>query len=225
MRLTITIILLLLASSPVLAQQDSASHKLLGVGFGASLAKTDLSEGYEKPSQTFNLFLQFDKKQKKLTGAIHLNIGKIVSENPEGKFIDRSEFDINSFALTNFQSLHFEAIYHIVRKENWSISLAQGFGFMRFNVYDQENNPLVDQLDSRAPGESYTGFSVMLPTSISAHYLFENNFGLKARLGLMNTLNDYLDNVSTFGNPENNDNILSIQLALIKRFSSIKLFN
>jgi hypothetical protein len=96
---------------------------------------------------------------------------------------------------------------------------------MRFNVYDRLNNPLIDQLDSRAAGESYTGFSVMLPTSISAHYLFENNFGIKARFGLMNTQNDYLDNISTFGNADNNDNILSIQLALIKRFSSIELFD
>lgn len=225
MRIILTIILVSLFTVQLFAQQDSTAYKLIGLGFGASLAKTDLSDGYEKPSQTFNLFLQFDKNEKKLTGAIHLNIGQIVSENPEGKFIDRSEFNINSFALTNFQSLHFEAIYHIIHKENWAISLAQGFGFVRFNVYDRDNNPLIDQLNSRAAGESYTGFSVMLPTSISAHYLFENNFGIKARFGLMNTQNDYLDNISTFGNADNNDNILSIQLALIKRFSSIELFD
>ncbi len=72
--------------------------------------------------------------------------------------------------------------------------------------------------NSRAPGESAPNLTVILPTNIGAYYFLENDFGFHFKIGIMNTLTDYLDNISTFGNPDNNDNIANLQLSLLKRF-------
>ncbi len=219
--LRITILLFFGICQSNFAQTDSTVYKFIGLGFGTNLTKTDLSETFSKPSLAFNAFLQFDRP-KRLSSAVHLTVGQLISESRNVKFVDQSEFKINDFAQTNYQSVHFEAVFSIIKKSNWSISLAQGFGFMRFNVYDKNNNPLIDQLNSRAFTEDYTGFAVMLPTSAKAHYVFKNNFGLSANLGLLNVLTDYLDNISTFGNAENNDNVLVMQLSLFKRFNTLR---
>lgn len=208
-------ILFFLCIGTAYAQTDSASHKLIGLGMGLNLTKTDLSESFQKPTSSFLAYLQFAEK-KKLNSAIYLSFGQSISENSQVKLLDQSEFHINSFALANFQSLHYELIYNFFNKWGLTISLAQGFGFMRFQVYDENDLLLLNKLNSRAADESYTGFSILLPTSLSFDYHFKNDFGLKARIGLQNTLTDYLDNISNFGNPNNNDNILSFQVSAYK---------
>jgi len=205
----------------VKAQNDSASHKLIGLGFNMNLARTDLSESFKKPSPGFHLFLAF-KNKKRLSSTVHLNVGQIVSESSAVKFIDRSDFKINDFALTNYQSLHFQLIFHIIKKPKWHLSVHQGFGFMRYRVFNEEGASLIDLPNTRATDEDYTGLSVILPSGISGSYNIKSNFGIQASLLLLNTQNDYLDNISTFGNADNNDNILSFQVAFFWEFKSLK---
>ncbi|MFQ3213271.1 MAG: hypothetical protein ACI9C9_000798, partial [Marivirga sp.] len=128
-----------------------------------------------------------------------------------------SEFQINSFSLTTYQSAHFEGIYNLLNKHGFKISVSQGFGFMRYSVYDQNDTLLINVLNSRAQGETYSGFSILLPTSISFSYLLKNDYGIQGRLSIQNTLTDYLDNISIFGDESNNDNIISFQITAFKR--------
>lgn len=198
--------------------QDSTFSRFAGISFGSSIPKTDLEPTYKKPGVQLSAFMQFTPNRW-LNVGLWLSTGEVQSENREVRFLDQSEFQINDFARTNFQSLHVEPSFHILKKQNYSIYLSQGFGFMRFTVYDRNNNNLANQLDSRSQGEDYSNFTVLLPTTFNAYYFLPNDFGVHLRTGFLNPQTDYLDNISNFGNPENNDNLFILQLSIIKRFT------
>lgn len=198
--------------------QDSTFSRFAGISFGSSIPKTDLEPTYKKPGVQLSAFMQFTPNRW-LNVGLWLSTGEVQSENREVRFLDQSEFQINDFARTNFQSLHVESSFHILKKQNYSIYLSQGFGFMRFTVYDRNNNNLANQLDSRSQGEDYSNFTVLLPTTFNAYYFLPNDFGVHLRTGFLNPQTDYLDNISNFGNPENNDNLFILQLSIIKRFT------
>ncbi|WKK77767.1 hypothetical protein QYS49_12145 [Marivirga salinae] len=212
----LTFICFLLAFS--VSGQDSTFTKFAGISFGSSIPKTDLEPTYKKPGVQLSAFMQFTPNRW-LNVGIWFSAGEVQSENREVRFFDQSEFQLNDFARTNYQSLHIEPSFHILKKPNYSIYLSQGFGFMRFAVYDRDNNNLANQLDSRAQGEEYSNFTVLLPTTFNAYYFLPNDFGIHLRTGFLNPQTDYLDNISNFGNPDNNDNLFILQLSIIKRFT------
>lgn len=198
--------------------QDSTFTKFAGISFGTSIPKTDLAPSYKKPGVQLSAFLQFIPNRW-LNVGLWFSAGEVQAENREVRFFDQSEFQINDFARSNYQSLHVEPSFHLLKKTNYSIYLSQGFGFMRFSVYDRDNNNLANQLNSRSQGEDYSNFTVLLPTTLNSYYFLPNNFGVAVRTGFLNPQTDYLDNISNFGNPENNDNIFILQLSIIKRFT------
>lgn len=212
------LIFLIFALAFSVSAQDSTITKFAGISFGSSIPKTDLEPTYKKPGIQLSAFMQFIPNRW-LNVGLWFSAGEVQSENREVRFFDQSEFQLNDFARTNYQSLHVEPSFHLLKKPNYSIYLSQGFGFMRFVVYDRDNNNLANQLESRAQGEDYSNFTVLLPTTLNAYYFLPNNFGVSVRTGFLNPQNDYLDNISNFGNPDNNDNIFILQLSIIKRFT------
>ncbi|MGJ3234799.1 hypothetical protein [Marivirga sp.] len=215
-----TLICFLLAFC-VYGQEDSVHTKFAGISFGASIPRTDLEPTYKKPGVQFSAFMQFTPNRW-LNIGFRLNVGEVQSENRDVRFFDQSEFQINDFAKSNYQSLHVEPSFHLIKKPNYSVYLSQGFGFLRFLVYDREGNNLANQLNSRDQGEDYSNFTVLLPTTLNAYYFLSNDFGFQFRTGWLNPQTDYLDNISNFGNPENNDNLFILQFSIIKRFTLIK---
>jgi hypothetical protein len=212
----LTLLSFLLAFS--VSGQDSTFTKFAGISFGSSIPKTDLEPSYKKPGVQVSAYLQFTPNRW-LNIGFWLSAGEVQSENREVRFFDQSEFQINDFAKTNYQSLHVEPSLHLLKKPNYSIYLSQGFGFMRFAVYDRDNNNLANQLNSRSQEEDYSNLTVLLPTTFNAYYFLPNDFGGHLRTGFLNPQTDYLDNISAFGNPDNNDNIFILQLSIIKRFT------
>lgn len=199
-------------------QEDSVYNKFAGLSFGTSIPKTDLDPTYNKAGVQLSGFMQLTSNRW-LNVAFWLSAGEVQSENREVRFFDQSEFQINEFAKSTYQSLHVEPSLHLLKKANYSIYLSQGFGFMRFTVYDKNGLNLANRLNSRAQGEDYSNFTVLLPSTLNAYYFLDNGFGALLRTGFLNPQTDYLDNVSTFGNAENNDNIYILQLSIIKRFT------
>jgi hypothetical protein len=197
--------------------QDSTFTKFVGISAGASIPKTDLEPTYKKPGVQLSAFMQFDPNRW-LNVGLWFSAGEVQSENRGVRFFDQSEFQINDFARANYYSLHVEASFHLLKKSNYSVYLAQGFGFMRFTVFDRDKNNLANQLDSRAQGEDYSNLTVLLPTTLNAYYFLPNDFGIHFRTGWLNPQTDYLDNISEFGNSDNNDNLFILQLSIIKRF-------
>jgi hypothetical protein len=213
----LTLICFLLAFC-VYGQQDTLHTKFAGVSFGTSIPKTDLEPSYKKAGTQVSAFLQFTPNRW-LNVGFWLNVGEVQSENREVRFFDQSDFQINDFAKTNYQSLHVEPSIHLIKKTNYSVYLSQGFGFLRFTVFDRDNNNLANNLNSRDQAEDYSNFTVLLPTTLNAFYFLPNDFGFHLRTGWLNPQTDYLDNISNFGNPENNDNLFILQFSIIKRFS------
>lgn len=199
------------------AVEETSKSKFIGLGIGMVLPKTDLAPSYQKPGLNVAASFHFNKN-KRLNLSFWLNVGEVVSENREVVFLDQSEFQINNYAATLYQSIHAEPTFHIFKKASWGIYIAQGFGFFRYETYDQNNNNLADQLNSRAPGETVSNFTIILPTSLGGYYFLPNGFGLHVKVSIWNTQTDYLDNISSFGNPDNNDNIINFQLSAIKQF-------
>lgn len=212
----LTLLSFLLAFS--VSGQNSVSTKFAGISFGTGIPKTDLEPTYKKPGTQVSGYFQFIPNRW-LNVGFWLSVGEVQSENREVRFLDQSEFQINSFARTSYQSLHVEPSFHFLKKPNYSIYFSQGFGFMRFAVYDQNSQDLVNQLDSRSQGEDYSNFTVFLPSTLNAYYFLDNDFGIHLRTGFLNPQTDYLDNISNFGNAENNDNIFILQLSILKRFT------
>ena len=212
----ITLLSFLLAFS--VSGQDSTLTKFAGISFGSSIPKTDLEPTYKKPGVQLSAFMQFTPNRW-LNVGFWVSVGEVQSENREVRFFDQSEFQINDFARTNYQSIHVEPSVHVLKKPNYSIYLSQGFGFLRFVVFDRDKSNLANHLSSRSQGEDYSNFAVLLPTTLNAYYFLPNSFGLHLRTGFLNPQTDYLDNISTFGNPENNDNLFILQFSITKRFS------
>lgn len=213
----LTLISFLLAFS-VFGQEDSTYTKFAGLSFGTSIPRTDLEPSYSKPGTLVSASMQFTPNRW-LNVGFWLNLGEVQSENRDVRFFDQSEFQINDFARTTYQSVHVEPTLHLLKKPNYSVYLAQGFGFLRFTVFDRNNSDLVGQLNSRDQGEDYSNFTVLLPTTLNAYYFLPNDFGFHLRTGWLNSQTDYLDNISSFGNPENNDNLFILQFSIIKRFT------
>ncbi|SMG28619.1 hypothetical protein SAMN05661096_01722 [Marivirga sericea] len=212
----ITLVSFLLAFS--VSAQDTTFTKFAGLSFGTSIAKTDLEPSYKKAGVQLSAYMQFTPNRW-LNVGFWFSAGEVQSENRNVRFFDQSEFQINDYARTNYQSLHVEPSFHILKKSNYSLYLSQGFGFMRFAVYDKDSQNLADRLDSRSQGEDYSNFAVLLPTTLNAYYFLPNDFGAHLRTGFLNPQTDYLDNISIFGNPENNDNLFILQLSILKRFT------
>lgn len=212
----LTLICFLFAFS--VSGQGSTFTKFAGISFGASIPKTDLEPTYKKPGAQLSAFMQFTPNRW-LNVGFWFSAGEVQSENREVRFFDQSEFQLNDFARANYQSLHVEPSFHLLKKPKYSIYLSQGFGFMRFAVYDRDNNNLANQLDSRSQGEEYSNFTVLLPTTFNAYYFLPNDFGVHVRTGFLNPQTDYLDNISNFGNPDNKDNLFILQMSIIKRFT------
>lgn len=213
----LTLISYLLAFS-VYGQSDSIHTKFAGISFGTSIPKTDLEPSYSKPGTQVSASVQFTPNRW-LNVGFWVNVGEVQSENRDVRFFDQSEFQINDFAKTSYQSLHVEPSLHLIKKNNYSVYLSQGFGFLRFNVFDRNNSDLANNLSSRDQGEDYSNFTVLLPTTLNAYCFLPNDFGFHFRTGWLNPQTDYLDNISNFGNSENNDNLFILQFSIIKRFT------
>jgi hypothetical protein len=214
----LTLISYLLAFSVYGQSSDSFHTKFAGISFGTSIPKTDLEPSYSKPGTQVSASVQFTPNRW-LNVGFWVNVGEVQSENRDVRFFDQSEFQINDFAKTSYQSLHVEPSFHLIKKNNYSVYLSQGFGFLRFNVFDRNNSDLANNLSSRDQGEDYSNFTVLLPTTLNAYYFLPNDFGFQFRTGWLNPQTDYLDNISNFGNSENNDNLFILQFSIIKRFT------
>jgi hypothetical protein len=215
MKQLLLILTLLLLSMLTLSAQDGKEY-LAGIGIGSSIMRSDLQPSYKKPGIAFSGFFRFNTK-KRLNAAITLQYGQVSAEDPSVKFINDDEITINSYARTPYFAIAVNPIFNIIKEESYALYVAQGFGIFHFNAYDEDNENLNNKLNSRATGESYGNTTVYLPTSLGAYYILPNDFGFGLNFQFMNPQTDYLDNISTFGNSDNNDNIIRLSLSVFKK--------
>ena len=90
----------------------------------------------------------------------------------------------NTFFRSSLISLHYDLRYNFIRKERLKAYVSLGFGLVRFNPKDQEDNSLQDLLDTRADNETYGNITAMLPLQAGAMYFLDNGFGASFQMGL-----------------------------------------
>ncbi|MCS6968532.1 MAG: hypothetical protein RMJ44_07635 [Cytophagales bacterium] len=148
--------------------------------------------------------------------AIEIGGGKLVANN--ARFAAESGNPNLSFH-TSFLQLGLQLQLNVIKKTHQRLYLSQGIGLMRFNPKDDFGKTLLAQSATRAVDETYSNFSLLLPTALGGVYHFANQLGIGMEVGLLNTRTDYLDNISQLGNPADKDNVLGIQFSLFAPIS------
>lgn len=191
------------------------ADEMLSVGMLANSLNSDLG-GYQtlKPGAAISLKLN---KRRWLNGQFQLTTGYVqasATQSPSG-----SLSPANRFVNTGFVQFHLEANINLIKRDQWSLFISQGFGLMRFTPKDEFGQNLSDQGGTRMPIEAYDLSTIVLPSGIGAHYFITPDIGFSLHIRLTNPQTDYLDNISNYGNPNNNDQVLSLQLSFLHRIS------
>ena len=195
------------------------SNAKLYLGVGANSYSGDLGNAYSKWTPSFHTGILFNKK-KRINGSINLVFGRLTGQTLDQ--IQDPDITPNDFFNTSFFSVNYDLQINLVKTEQWKLYLSQGVGFMFYTPKDENSNSLIDQPDTRPPGESYSSISVILPTKIGAFYFINTKFGVGAEVALNNPLTDYLDNISEWGTNDGNDNYMTARFVLVVPFPKIK---
>ena len=197
------------------AQDEQEKKKEIFFGVGPSAYKGDLSNSFDKWSMVFHLGIKFNRF-KKLNGNFALTIGSIVGQNINYNYQDGSSPtpSPNRFFTTQMVGLNYELHYNFINSEKLKVYAAQGIGVLRFDPQDEFNDSLIDQFSTRASNETYGTITLMLPTQIGVLYTLPNQYSVGMQAGFVNTLTDYLDNISAWGNKKGNDNIFSVKFEI-----------
>lgn len=200
-KLQLIIVVLLLSQS--LWAQDSRSFLTVGVSSNAYMG--DLSPSPKKWTSSFHLGLKFHKARL-LNGQFNLSFGTITGQNRHHEAV--SEGEANDFFQTRVITANYDLQINLLKANHYAIYVSQGIGFTHYNPQNEYYEPLQEIPSTRAVNETYGNTAIILPTQIGAYYIFKNGYGIGLQSGIMNTMTDYLDNISQLGSNEGNDNIL-----------------
>lgn len=190
-------------------------RSFLQLGTSANAYRGDLQNSFDKWSSSFHAGLQLNTKHR-FNGSFGISIGSITGQNlnPEFQPLENTRLRPNKFFRTSIITAQYNLHLNLLKTNEWIIYLSQGFGIIRFNPKDEFKNDLLDMIDTRAANEAYTNVAIMFPTQAGVMYLLKNDFGFGIQAGLLNTMTDYLDNISDLGTRTGNDNLLMIRFSL-----------
>jgi hypothetical protein len=211
-------LLLSLFSAVARAQspEPRKASRLLEVGVAANAYRGDLATKYQKWSSAFQLGLKLNAK-KRLNGHFNLGIGTVTGQNPDYQYTgaEAQPATPNRFFKTSYVSFNYDLQVNLVKSRHWTVYLSQGAGLVRFAPKDERNQALPGQLNTRPEEESYNNITLLLPTQAGVMYLFSNGYGVGVQSGWLNPQNDYLDNISQWGNRSKKDNVLSFRFSFL----------
>ena len=210
-------LLVLINSS--LAQTDSlkikTAKKIIGINVNGLGYRGDLGQGFDKWGNGIGISIKFNKK-KKFNSEFETYFGSIYGQDPTLEPIQDptiktvSEITPVKYFKTTIFSFNYQLNYNFIKTKHWILSISQGLGLMKYTVRNESDEDLFDKISTRTKGESYNSISLILPTTLSTTYLFNNNYGINFNLGYINPNTDYLDNISKIGKRKGNDQILKI---------------
>jgi hypothetical protein len=196
----------------VVARQagDSLKYRkpVLLVGFGAHAIKGSLESRYEKYLPSLQVGLRLEKRKSRAL-SFHLSAGSLISDKYNYQQpIDRFPGVIPAtYVRTNYFTINIDQHIYLLRFRAFTLGASLGFGFIRFNTFNQQGRQLRDVFVSRAPGETFAPTAVILPFHIMAQYKFANDLGVGIQAGWLNTRTKGLDNMNLLATEQRNDNI------------------
>ncbi|MBX2843935.1 MAG: hypothetical protein KTR26_19340 [Flammeovirgaceae bacterium] len=212
----IFLILSTLTASQAFGQKNKMYYRepkvLLDFGFSANAYKGDLNNSYSKWNGFVHLGVKLNRK-KRLNSQFEVSFGNLKGQNIFLNGNENNTQKANRFFSTDIFSLNYNLYINIIKKENFSVYLSQGVGFMKFLPKDEEGNDLIQEIETRAQNEDYNTNAFQLPSNLGVIYIFKPGFGLGYQMGLVNPLTDYLDNISQLGENSGNDNIFRVKFS------------
>lgn len=195
--------------------QEVLKRKEIHLGVGPVSYSGDLGNAYSSSSLLVNIGLKLNS-DKKLNGNIKASMGSVTGQELDYSTKDDTGITAtpNTFFKSSFLALNYEIHYHFLDRENIKLYLSQGIGLLRFDPKSETGASLIDQSNTRPPGETYRNMTIMLPTQIGLKYYLPNRFALGIQWGFINPVTDHLDNLGIWGNKNGNDNMLSLQFQL-----------
>ncbi len=204
------LLLLLLLHNKSKAQQPLS---MIYGGFSINKYSGDLSTPNAKYTGSLALGLQFNRKER-FNGSFGISYGKVTGQNSLYVFEANEQASPNRFFSSSLFTLQYDLHWNLLKKEKYILYLSQGFGILRFNPQDDLDRNLLDRFETRAPNETFSNTSVMMPTNLGLIYFLPNHWALGLQAGYMTPLTDYLDNIGQWGNDKGNDNVLKFRFAV-----------
>lgn len=190
----------------------------LGLGFFGATYRGDLTpkgSGWDRFYPGFNASLQF-ANQKFISPQLNGGFGRFISQNRDQGPVDGIQ--PNTFVETAFFYVDLRLKARFLRQKKFSPYLSIGAGLLGYTPRDEDNTSLLDDVDTRADGETYGSLTAGFPLSAG----FELKLSPIVSLGFEYTNRrsgtDYLDNISQLGSRKGKDRINSITANLFLTF-------
>lgn len=187
--------------------QELPSFLLFGGGFEAVRYSGDLTSGkasWERFSAVFKLSFQLEN-YKLLSPYLQFGIGAFTAQSPE-----QAGKGPNNYVYTKFQYISVGPKIRLLRWKRIYPYVIPNLGILFFDPLDQNLNSLVNQQQTRAPGEEYNTSAFLFPLLLGVHFRLHEHLHLSLQYQFYGVTTDYLDNIGELGAKAGNDHLSGI---------------
>lgn len=225
MRVLQLTILLLLAGSGLMAQGPEQKPLKLGLGLMGASYIGDLTtngQALHRFHPGVSISLQFDS-EKLIAPQLNTGFGKFVAQDRD---LEGSNGAVpNTFVETPFFFVDFRLRARFLRESAFNPYFSLGVGLMGYTPKDQDGNNLLDNIGTRAEGETYGSITAGFPLSLGFEVQLSPLMGLGLEYTYRLTTSDYLDNISQLGQRDGNDKVQSLLLSIYFTFDPNRSIN
>jgi hypothetical protein len=218
-------ILLLLFGTGLMAQPGQQKPLKVGVGLlGASYVGDLNADGnaLHRFHPGVSISLQFDS-EKLIAPQLNTGFARIVSQNRDLQPVEG--VSPNSFVETPFFFVDFRLRARFLREKSFNPYISAGIGLLGYTPRDENGNNLLDNINTRAEGETYGSITAGFPMSVGAELSLSPLIGLGLEYTYRFTSSDYLDNISQLGTRDGGDRLQSLLLSVYFTFDPNRSIN
>lgn len=151
--------------------------------------------------------------EKRLGAVAGILLGSISADTYVDPTVFNGDIQPAAYFKTSFLWAGAGVRFFVLTKSWGKLYVSQSAGLMRYTPKDADGNKLANQLNTRAPQEEYGNTTLSLPSRVGVILNWPKPYALGIDAQILNPLTDYLDNTSMLGNPDNNDQILSLGIS------------
>jgi hypothetical protein len=218
-------ILLLFAGSGMMAQTAEQKPLKLGLGLMGASYVGDLNtngQALHRFHPGVNISLQFDS-EKLIAPQLNTGFGKFVAQDRD--LIGSEGAEPNTFVETPFFFVDFRLRARFLRETSFNPYFSLGVGLLGYTPKDEDGNNLLDNISTRAEGETYGSISAGFPFSLGFEVQLSPLVGIGLEYTYRFTTSDYLDNISQLGLRDGNDRLQSLLLSVYFTFDPNRSIN
>jgi hypothetical protein len=225
MRRNSLLVLLLLLCSVVFGQGAGQKPLRVGIGMSGSTYVGDLNTNGEAlyrfyPGMGFSL--QF-ASPRRVSPQLNTGFGKFVAQNRDLEPV--GSVRPNTFVETRIFFVDFRLKARFMRERAFAPYVSAGIGLLGYTPRDQNGNNLLDNLSTRADGETYGSMTAGFPLSVGAELRMSPFVALGLEYTYRPTTSDYLDNIGLVGARDGKDKLQSLMLSFYFTFDPERTIN